>query len=293
MILNTNLTTQYDLRIPTLILNNAKLNLNNKKLFITNANPTAISGANATSYTYGGALQRNINATGMYEFPMGTFSNAQSVVINANNLQGTGSITATFTEGAITGTIPNTNYNGVAITSALDGGWFSINPNLQPTSGSYNVTLKIQNSTNTLASVGNYTVIKRDNSTSPWAALGNYNLGATSAGIVTVTNSNLTSFSDFAIGRGVSDITLSGQEFLKSNLKIFPNPATSQINFSFNNNLENANLKITSLLGQTVFEKQNLSGNNLSFDVSNLAKGMYVVTLDNGGLVLNSKFIKE
>ena len=293
LILNTNIFAGNDLRIPKITLNNAKLNLNSKKLIITDPNPAAITTASTSSYVYGGALQRNTNATGMYEFPMGTFSNAQSVVINANNLQGTGSVTATFTEGAITGTIPNTTYNGVAITSTLNGGWFSVNPNQQPTSGSYDVTLKIQNSTNTLASVGNYTVIKRDNSTSPWAALGNYNLGATSAGIVTVTNSNLTSFSDFAIGRGVSDITLSGQEFLKSNLKIFPNPATSQINLSFENNLENANIKIISLIGQTVFEKQNLSGNNLSFDVSNLAKGVYVVTIDNGGLVSNSKFIKE
>ena len=73
----------------------------------------------------------------------------------------------------------------------------------------------------------------------------------------------------------------------------YPNPTSSQINFSFNENLENASVKITSLLGQTVLEKQNLSGNNLSFDVSNLAKGMYVVSVNNGGLVSNSKFIKE
>ena len=293
LILNTNLTTQYDLRIPTLILNNAKLNLNNKILSISNSSPTAITGANTNSYIYGGTLERKINPTGSYEFPMGDFSFAQSAVINANNLSGTNKLIATFTQGILTGTTPNTNYNAVGITSALDGGWFSINPNLQPTSGSYDVTLKIQNSTNTLASVGNYTVIKRHNSTSPWAALGNYNLGATSAGIVTVTNSNLTSFSDFAIGRGVSDITLSGQEFLKSNLKIFPNPTSSQINLSFEKNLDDASVKITSLLGQTVLEKQNLSGNNLNFDVSDLASGMYIITVNNSGLVSNSKFIKE
>ena len=89
------------------------------------------------------------------------------------------------------------------------------------------------------------------------------------------------------------DATLTVQENYKTNFSVFPNPTSSQINFSFDNNLENANIKITSLLGQTVLEKQNLSGNNLSFDVSNLAKGMYVVTVNNGGLVSNSKFIKE
>ncbi|MBC7494814.1 MAG: T9SS type A sorting domain-containing protein [Flavobacterium sp.] len=88
--------------------------------------------------------------------------------------------------------------------------------------------------------------------------------------------------------------TLNMEDFNELNkIVTFPNPTSSQINFSFNDNLENASLKITSLLGQTVLEKQNLSGNNLSFDVSDLATGMYVVTINNGGLVSNSKFIKE
>ena len=89
------------------------------------------------------------------------------------------------------------------------------------------------------------------------------------------------------------DATLTVQENYKANFSLFPNPTSSQINFSFNNNLENANVKITSLLGQIVLEKQNLSGTNLSFDVSNLANGLYVVTVNNGDFVSNSKFIKE
>ena len=74
---------------------------------------------------------------------------------------------------------------------------------------------------------------------------------------------------------------------------LFPNPTSSQINLTFENNLENTNVKITSLIGQTVIEKQNLSGNNLTFDVSNLANGIYVVTINNGDLISNLKFIKE
>ena len=87
-------------------------------------------------------------------------------------------------------------------------------------------------------------------------------------------------------------LSITQNDAIKSIL-LFPNPTSSQINLSFKNNIENASVKITSMLGQTVLEKQNLSGNNLSFDVSNLAKGMYVVTINNGGLVSNSKFIKE
>ena len=88
--------------------------------------------------------------------------------------------------------------------------------------------------------------------------------------------------------------TLNTENFNELNKVVtYPNPTSSQINLSFNENLENATLKITSMLGQTVLEKQNQSGNNLSFDVSNLAKGIYFVSVNNGGLLSNSKFIKE
>ncbi len=293
LVLNTDVKTFQNLNIPNITLNYAKLDLNNKKLSVLNSNATAISGANATSYIFGGTLERAINATGSYEFPLGTSTSAQSAVVDANNLAGVNKLSTTFTNGAITGTTPSTNYNSVSITSALNGGWFSINPNQQPTSGSYDVTLKIQNSTNTLLSVGSYTIIKRDNSTSPWITAGTYNLGSVASGIVSVKNSNLTSFSDFAIGRGVSDISLNTTNFNKGKVAIYPNPTTSKINLSFESNLENASIKIISLLGQTVIEKQNLSGNNLSVEVSNLAAGMYVVEVNDGISKFNSKFIKQ
>lgn len=78
-----------------------------------------------------------------------------------------------------------------------------------------------------------------------------------------------------------------------TNFQIYPNPTSNQINLSFENNLEKANLKIVSILGQTVLEKQNVSGNNLNIDVSNLAKGVYVVQVLNRNSITNTKFIKE
>lgn len=293
LILNTNLTTQYDLRIPTISLTTAKVNLNNKILSITNNSPTAITGASLTNYIYGGILERKIATSGSYEFPMGDFNYKQAAIIDVNNLIGTDKLSATFTAGAITGTVPNTSYNGVAITSALNGGWFKISTKTQPTSGNYDVTLKIQNSTNTSANVGEYIVIKRDNSTSPWAATGVYNLGTTSGGVVTVKNSNLTSFSDFAIGKGGSDISLSNVSFDKKAISLYPNPASSQINLSFENNLENASLKISTITGQTVFEKNNVSGNSLTLDVSVLSNGIYVLQVIDVNSISTSKFIKE
>ncbi len=77
------------------------------------------------------------------------------------------------------------------------------------------------------------------------------------------------------------------------NFQIYPNPASNQINISFDKNIEKANLKIISILGQTVFERQNISRNDTTIDVSKLAKGIYVIRVSDGISITNTKFIKE
>ena len=88
--------------------------------------------------------------------------------------------------------------------------------------------------------------------------------------------------------------TLSTQNFttIYKNL-VYPNPANNEINLSFENNLEQANLKIISILGQIVLEKQNVSGNNLSLDVSGLSMGTYSVQVKDKNFTSTSKFIKQ
>ncbi len=110
------------------------------------------------------------------------------------------------------------------------------------------------------------------------------------SGVTNLTSAGLTD--SFVAKYNISSF-LNTNNFSKINFKLYPNPTSSQINLSFENNLENANLKIISLLGQTVLEKQNLSGNNLILDVANLAKGMYVIEVTDGELKFNSKFIKQ
>jgi hypothetical protein len=293
LILNTNLTTFYDLKVPIVSLTNAKINLNNKKLSITDSSPTAILGASTTNYIYGGTLERKINPTGSYEFPMGDFSKMQSATISTNNLVGVDKIAVKYTNGAITGTTPNTTYNGVAITNALNGGWFSISPNQQPTSGNYDAILKIQSSTNTSATVGNYTVIKRDNSSSAWTVSGNYTLASATPGIVTARNNGLTSFSDFAIGIASAELTLSNSEFSRNKMIVFPNPVSNEMNLTFGNELDDANITVLSMLGQAVYKKSNISGNTASFNLSDLPRGIYIIQVVEGTSVSNSKFVKQ
>ena len=91
----------------------------------------------------------------------------------------------------------------------------------------------------------------------------------------------------------ITNPSLKVSENIFSKLKVFPNPTSSQINLSFQNNLEKANLKITSILGQTVLEKQNVSGTTLSLDVSGLSMGTYIIQVKDSNFISTSKFIKQ
>ena len=62
---------------------------------------------------------------------------------------------------------------------------------------------------------------------------------------------------------------------------------------TFKKNLEKAKLKVISMLGQTVLEQQNVSGNTFNFYISNLSKEIYVIEVADGNSVFNTKFVKE
>jgi len=293
LILNTNLATNYNMTIPSITFNSGKMNMNSKKITITNSNPNAISGTNATSYFYGGTLERNINATGLYEFPVGSFNDFQSASINATNLTNVNSLKTTFTSGAITGTTPNVTIGGATVSSSLNAGWYSIIANSQPSSGTYDITLNLKNSSNTVTSAAQYAIIKRDNASSVWATQGNYSLATQNAATISASNTNLTSFSDFAIGIANQDVVLSADSFENNSASIFPNPALSNINLKFSKPFDNGNLKIISIAGQTVLEKQNISGTDFNCDVSHLNNGIYILQLSDENTSFNSKFIKQ
>jgi hypothetical protein len=201
--INGNFSTFYNIATPNInFKGNAKFDMSGKVISITNPATTAITGVSANNYFYNGTLTRSVNSTGIYEFPVGTSTNFQLATVNINGLVGVNSLAAKFTSGAITGTTPNINYNGVPITTALNGGFFSIDPNAQPTAGNYNITLALRGNTNTVTDAGRYTVIKRNNSTTAWQALGTYVAATFANNTVTATVNNLTSFSDFAIAFG-------------------------------------------------------------------------------------------
>lgn len=81
--------------------------------------------------------------------------------------------------------------------------------------------------------------------------------------------------------------------FKANDFKTYPNPATDNLSLKLKNNIDNATLKVITLTGQTVFEKQNISGTNFKCDVSSLNAGMYIVQISDSDKTLNSKFIKQ
>jgi hypothetical protein len=168
--------------------------------------PNAVITYTAGSY-YTGLLKRKVNATGIYQFPIGevisyspyVYTPAQIATIKLNNITGPQYISVLFTK-SINGAAPNTVAGGQPVTSLLNGGFWTITPDIALTGGSYNITLQEEGFANGVSNAAQYVVLKRNNSASPWGFHGNNGVSSQSGGTVNATAGNITGFSDFAIG---------------------------------------------------------------------------------------------
>ncbi len=77
-----------------------------------------------------------------------------------------------------------------------------------------------------------------------------------------------------------------------TDLKLYPNPATTNLYLKLPNTLENGRLRIISLTGQTVLEQQNLKAVDFNIDVNNLRPGFYIIECADGNLKFTKKFLK-
>jgi hypothetical protein len=74
---------------------------------------------------------------------------------------------------------------------------------------------------------------------------------------------------------------------------IFPNPVQNQLNIQSNLNLENAKIFIRDMNGRSVYES-NVNGiGNIRVPVSNLAPGVYSVTISESNKSTQLSFIKR
>lgn len=107
----------------------------------------------------------------------------------------------------------------------------------------------------------------------------------TAEGIVMNNNTAFSSSNDiytFTLG------TLATKEYNKLQVEIYPNPVTDVLNIT--NVSSSAKYTVHSVDGKLV-SKGNLSGNKIS--VNRLEKGVYVITIENEGKTVQSKFIKK
>ncbi len=200
----------------SLLLSNGKLITNDKLLWVKQTAVNSVVSNNPASYIQG-TLRRNISGSGTltYDFPIGTANSRQMVSIKSYSLTGVDYLTSSFSS-IFTGAAPNPNnckINNTPITTLLNNGFWTVEPNSQPTSGNYEITVNAGGFTNPAASVLYYGIIKRSNSSGNWGSYGTHTNSTQQLlnGVAIVKRSGLTSFSDFAVGYGggVLPITLS------------------------------------------------------------------------------------
>lgn len=174
-------------------------------LNITSTSTSAINGYSSSNYIVGNLL-RNIAANGSYDFPVGSTTNYELANLNFNSQVGTTSVTASFSS-TISGTTPNSStclINGTGIYTLLNGGIWTLTPNVEPSSGTIDVTLYERGQTNSATSANRYGVISRANSSSAWGFSGTH-LNSTQSetgGTAIAKVSGVTALSDWGVGEG-------------------------------------------------------------------------------------------
>ena len=84
--------------------------------------------------------------------------------------------------------------------------------------------------------------------------------------------------------------TLSSDDFSLSSISLYPNPTTSVLNISNNNNLDIKNISVVDVNGRTV---KNQAGSLTQINVSDLNAGVYFVTIEAAEGKTTKKFIKQ
>lgn len=164
-------------------------------LYITN--PTAAVTGNANAYI-NGTLNRTVNASGSYVFPVGSATAYAPATLQLNNIVGPTTIPVKYSSDAIQGQ-PNLTIGANTVNSLLAGGSWEITPSLSLTGGSYDVSLSAPLGSST---AGSFVVLKRPYNYDgvQWENQGTNQASTVNDGVVTASVTGLTAFSQFGIG---------------------------------------------------------------------------------------------
>lgn len=94
-------------------------------------------------------------------------------------------------------------------------------------------------------------------------------------------------------GPSCTGTTASVENNTVSEIKIFPNPASSDITFDFEGLTQSKNLTIFDATGRVVYFINDLNDTYLQLDVTDLKNGIYYVQVESENSVIKQKFIKE
>ncbi len=105
----------------------------------------------------------------------------------------------------------------------------------------------------------------------------------------TIVNS---SYPDIVVLRYNGDPLGISENSFGNNISAYPNPTNGIINISANNPLNNASVKLVDAIGQICIIKQNISGSNFSFDISEHPNGTYFLEITEGVNITTIKVVK-
>ena len=88
---------------------------------------------------------------------------------------------------------------------------------------------------------------------------------------------------------GVSSI-----QYVKTDVKVFPNPTKDYLNIKLDDNAGNGKIEVKDVFGKTVKKVSfdNANGENIRLNVSNLEDGIYLLNIEFGTVNVTKKFIK-
>jgi len=88
--------------------------------------------------------------------------------------------------------------------------------------------------------------------------------------------------------------SLSVNEFSRDTVKIYPNPAQSELFITTTQAIGKATMRLTDINGRIVLERQSNSfTNNESINISSLQNGIYILTIEGESFSINEKIVKN
>ncbi len=267
-------------------------------LFVYNSAGTQIGSSESTTATESVSLSSQ--AAGTYYIKVIGYNGANSatcytITATATTVTGCQSSYDVSTNGTTAGaaTIPfNTNITGLISPSGdidhykfviTTGGTITVTLGTLP--GDYDLKL--------LNSAGTQVGISQNGSTtsesiSYTAAAGTYY--AQTYGYMNANSSTSCYTLKVQLGTATKQETTTPAEAV---IKVYPNPVSNILNVSVLGNIDrNGTLKIIDAKGMLVMEER-IVKNPQSIDVSRLAKGAYMIRVDNGGSIISTKFVRQ